>query len=103
MPLRAKIGDQASGTCTHSGSPFLWKGTVVSGSSNKLVNGTGAARIGDVVATDCPSCPSCQIQQGSSTVLTNGIGTSRLGAVVTGPSNAVGNIISSSPDVTAGG
>jgi hypothetical protein len=26
-----------------------------------------------------------------------------LGAVVTGPSNAIGNIVSSSPDVLAGG
>jgi uncharacterized Zn-binding protein involved in type VI secretion len=101
--FKARLGDGATGVCIESGSPRTWSGTVTGASPNVLVNGLGNARLGDIVSTDCPSCSSCTIQQGSATVLVNGLGTAKLGVPVSGPSGAIGTVISASSNVRAGG
>lgn len=73
-------------------------GTIIGGSSNVFVNGTGAARIGDVVAGHGPGVHAGPVMaEGSSTVFVNGIGVCRAGDVAT-----CGDPASGSSNVFAG-
>lgn len=47
----ARIGDKTYGYCKKHKKDF--KGTIISGSPNVLVEGSPAARIGDIVKSDC--------------------------------------------------
>jgi uncharacterized Zn-binding protein involved in type VI secretion len=68
-------------------------GTIIGGSANVLVNGTGAARIGDAVAGHFPggihSSPS--MAEGSSTVFVNSISVCRQGDKATCGHTATGS------------
>jgi uncharacterized Zn-binding protein involved in type VI secretion len=99
---RAKVGDKVVGICVHSGSPFVFTGSIISGNDKVLKNGTADARIGDKVRTNCPSCVICTIIEGSMKVLSGGNGTTVLGHKVNGPSAANGSIISGSNKVITG-
>lgn len=67
-------------------------GTIVGGSSNVFVNGSGAARIGDAVAGHGPGIHGGPVMaQGSSTVFVNGIAVCRQGDVATCGDPATGS------------
>jgi len=74
-------------------------GTLVGGSSDVFVNGSGAVRIGDAVAGHgLPPHASPTMAEGSSTVFVNGIGVCRAGDAAT-----CGHTASGSSNVFAGG
>lgn len=73
-------------------------GTIIGGSPNVFVNGTGAARIGDAVeghGRGIHSGPT--MAEGSSTVFVNGIGVCRAGDAAT-----CGDVATGSGNVFAG-
>ncbi len=102
MPGVARIGDQHSGVCAHGAPccPHPVIGAIVSGASKTVVEGSAAARIGDMVAHSCPHCGVGSIVSGSSIVIVEGSGVARLGDAVVYPGGA-GTIISGSAIVQA--
>jgi len=87
MPGIARNGVDAAG------------GVAIQGSSNVNVNGSGAVRIGDKVASHglAPHSPTPPMVGGSTTVFANGIGVSR-----SGDAASCGHTISGSSNVNAG-
>ena len=87
----ARVGDRTTGTCSVHGSVG---GTIISGSTNTVVNSRLEARIGDTVLADCGDTGI--ISSGSSSIVTNGRVTARIGDSVSGTYSAT--IISGSAD-----
>jgi uncharacterized Zn-binding protein involved in type VI secretion len=75
-------------------------GVALGGSQNVNINGTGAVRIGDTVASHglSPHSPTPPMVSGSITVKVNGIGVCRVGDVA-----SCGHAITGSTNVFAGG
>ena len=72
--------------------------TILAGSDNVIVNGAGAARIGDAVQGHGRAPHSSpKLSQGSATVIVNGVGISRQGDQAT-----CGHAATGSGDVIAG-
>lgn len=55
MKGAARLNDLTSGVCYHPSHmvPFPTKGRIITASSNVFVNSRGAARLDDLVMTDC--------------------------------------------------
>lgn len=86
MPGAARQGQDEAG------------GTILEGSSDVIINGTGAARVGDSVAGHgLPPHDSPVLIEGSSTVLVNGIALSRSGDLA-----SCGDAATGSGDVIVG-
>ena len=79
MAGAARLNDQNNGACTAPPS------TINSGSGNVIINGRGAARLGDTCAPHArPNQPAHtpSVSVASATVLINGRGAARLGDAV---------------------
>jgi uncharacterized Zn-binding protein involved in type VI secretion len=73
-------------------------GTIIEGSADVIINGTGAARVGDAVAGHgLPPHDSPVLVQGSDTVFVNGIALSRSGDLA-----SCGDAATGSSDVIVG-
>ena len=81
MSKAARIGDSTSGTCNFGcdDCPHGRSGTNADGSSNVLINGQGAHRVGDFIMISCPHGGSGESTGGSSSVFINGIAATRIG------------------------
>ena len=82
MPGVARAGDIAFGTCFGHAAPIPVTG-IVSVSSQDVLNGTGVARVGDMVIFNCGH--NGTIISGCATVLTNSKPTAKVGSMVVGP------------------
>ena len=88
-----RLGDTDTG---HDACP----GTVLmSASTNVIINGKGAGRVGDSYAPHGCIVHPAHITSGSSTVLINGLQAARVGD----PIDCGGSVASGSPDVIIGG
>lgn len=92
----ARLGDRTLGNCAIHG-PNIG-GTIVTASSDTIVNDRGLARLSDEVLADC-TCESLIITA-CTTVMCNQLGVARLADQVYGPSY-VAQIVTCSPNVTA--
>ena len=84
MPKLARVGDSASGTCSHPShsSPISVTGTIISGSSDVMVEGKPLARVGDAVQASCGHMAT--IVSGSSKFFNDGKAAARVGDPVSG-------------------
>jgi uncharacterized Zn-binding protein involved in type VI secretion len=100
MPGIAKVGDIVSCTCCcHPPIPCLGTvGFIITGASSVLVNGSPAARVGDIAICACGH-PTF-IVGGAANVTAEGIGVARIGDPVS--ACPVGTIITGSGNVTNG-
>ena len=89
----ARLGDRTIGYCKcHK---KIFKGTIVSASSDHKVNNLGVARLGDMILSDCGH--TAKIITASSLTITNNLGTARLGDKGEGACYTC-KIITASPD-----
>ena len=84
MPNIARIGDLCTGTCFHPSHvvPISMTGTIQTGASTVTCEGSGVARIGDQVLTDCGHIG--LIVSSSTTVFAEGAMVARVGVSVAG-------------------
>jgi uncharacterized Zn-binding protein involved in type VI secretion len=92
MPGIARLGDSTIGSCRVHGPDI--RGTIISASTDTIVNNRGTARLGDTVLAECGHQGT--IVSASSTTLCNGRGTARFGDNISGIYTAT--IISASTD-----
>lgn len=87
MPNAVRLGD---GTTSHGCFPPT---TLASASSNVIINGIGAVKVGDnIVPHCCESCHGGVQASGSPNVITNGNQQARVGdSISCGDSNAAGS------------
>ena len=81
MPKQARVGDTTQGFCTHSihlpNIPFATGGTITSGAGKTTDEGPAAARVGDVVTSNCGHGGT--INSGSGKVIIEGAAAARVG------------------------
>lgn len=90
----ARLGDRTMGTCSCHETPITVAGTIISASSDVIVNARGVARVGDTVQADCGH--TATIITGKPNHLVNGRQVARLGDEFDGCYSGV--IITASPD-----
>jgi uncharacterized Zn-binding protein involved in type VI secretion len=95
MPC-ARIGDRTRGHChVHN---RTYNGLIITGSPDVVINNRSAARVGDIVRSDCGHIG--KIVTGASTVTDNNRLQARIGDKTIGDYEAV--IITGSPDTLTG-
>lgn len=97
MPVLARVGDRAEGTCTAHITPISTGATIIQGSSTATADGKGIARVGDQVKTDCGHIS--KIIAGSPNITADGKPVARLGDAV-GDGPFTGTIVSGAGTVT---
>ncbi len=104
MPGAVRLGDGHAGICDHGipdCCPHGVAGVYVTASSDVIINGRGAVRVGDAVVHTCPHCGVGAAVTGSSTVFANGRAVHRVGDLVVYPGGA-GAAVTGSGDVIIG-
>ena len=97
----ARLNDRTTGTCYHSShlTPITVGGTIITASSTYIVNGRGAARLKDLVKTDCGHTDA--INSASGTCIADPEPVARLNDTVGENGVYVATIITASTDVIA--
>jgi uncharacterized Zn-binding protein involved in type VI secretion len=98
MSGTARLGDRTIGVCSAHRVPITVGGTIVTASTDTLVNGRGVARLGDLVQTDCGHTSSIITASGDSSA--NNKGVARLNDSI-GAGPYIATIITASEDSLA--
>lgn len=85
-----RVGDKGLGKCSNHSHPRIVTGTIITGSSNHMIDGRQTARVNDLVLLSCGHIAAIVI--GSSTVLCNSLNIAHMNSTFSAP-GIVGSLI----------
>lgn len=100
--LSSRMGDTGYGTCPGGDHSHITTGTIITGGCISLIQGSLAARMSDIILSDCSHKTIGLISGGSGTVYIEGLPAARIGDSFNGTFNN-GKIISGCGTVIIGG